>query len=630
MPFEYRFPSKAIVSCREASDRCYAYALAELGRLLGRVGIAVEFSPTQDSAGWFLAVSDAPTAPPPAENVFADGFVLSVKNGVFIRAAEPKGILNGVYELAERIGFIFLLPGTEYEWAPRTGDVRLTLAAATEKIEPRFKYRGVFFQQLKNTLDFDAADWLRYYAKLKFNAVRHEKEQAALCAELGLRLETGGHGFSELLPRELFDRDPDMFRMFQPEDFNGRRVADFNMCPTAPAAITTVKENFKRVIADHAGVHAVHVWADDLPAGGWCLCSRCRAFSPTDQAMLAMRHLGAAIVETGAALRLPVIAYHDTIFPGVNFDPPERGFLLFAPRERCYGHALDDAGCRRNRRYLDALAQWTAKFDGFDDAHTFEYYFDQILFRGFYPFLPDVIIRDADTYRRHGIECHLSLQVAGPEIAPEYNMLVFAAACWRAELTGERFIDELAEKILPEAPALLKTYLTRRAEIFQNAMRMCDYDFEIYFDYRWLPETTLDFGREMADVYAVAADTLDEIADALDTGAAGIRAENAARLLTVEAKRAHFEAAELRNMAIQQKAYNLFAEYLNTGHRTALAEGVRTLDDIQEGCRTARRLAQEAGLSPESWYVKNINGWIAGESARKCESYRKMLNTCGD
>jgi len=111
-----------------------------------------------------------------------------------------------------------------------------------------------------------------------------------------------------------------------------------------------------------------------------------------------MRHLAEAMAKKDASMRLPILAYHDTMFPGAQIDAPKNSFLLFAPRERCYAHALNEPACARNRVYYKALQEWMKKFKGIDDAHMFEYYFDQVLFRGIYPFLPNTILEDLKVY----------------------------------------------------------------------------------------------------------------------------------------------------------------------------------------------------------------------------------------
>jgi hypothetical protein len=594
----------------------------ELLRLLRKMGIEVEAHPPLACAdACFLQIGRRGTAVAAGTLPDHDGFKLSVtKDGVGIVAATAKGVLNGVYHLAEQLGYLFLLPGESGEWPPE--QVR-EVPLGDSLMQPRFAHRGVFWESL-STQDYSIEEWLRFYAKLKFNAVSHVIGDLPLAEELGIRLEIGGHGLARLLPRELFASAPHLFRMFQPEDFRGQRVSDSNFCVTHPEARTLVKEAFTRELKAAHGVYGFHAWADDLPAGGWCLCPTCRSFSPADQSMLAMNLLAEAARECGSEARIASIAYHDTMFPGVNITPDERCFLLFAPRERCYGHALDDPRCKRNRHYLEALNAWQAKCETVPDSHTFEYYFDQILFRGMYPFLPDVILSDMSTYAAHGIATHLSLQVAGPALAPEFNMLVFAAAHWDDRLTSEGFSSRLAAQLADGGSAAWADYLRARAAVFADALRMCGHDVRIYLDYRWLPETTAPFGREMAVVYAEASRKLRNAADQLAAATGSRMPERLERLTRREIARARFEADELMVMHHQQGAVNHFADYLNTGDRDAAGAGCTQMTQAIAALRVARAQAQEFGLSEESWYCRNINDWLAGEFERKREKFKPV------
>jgi hypothetical protein len=604
-------------------SKCYAYAVSELVRLLGRMGVAVHTAiGEQPAAGlWTLQLGNPSPVPPlPPESLRHDGYRLKVcATGIGIEALSPKGVLNAVYDLAERLGFVFLLPGEENEWVPRIARA-LTTGIRTET--PRFPHRGVFWQSL-NTEDFSVDQWLRFYAKLRFNALAHEIGDRDLAEELGLRLEIGGHGLARLLPRDLFAEHSEQFRMFQPEDFGGKRNPDSNFCVTHPATRRTIKENFKKQLADSEDVYAIHAWADDLPAGGWCLCPSCRAFAPEDQSMLATNLLADAVRETGANVRIPMLAYHDTMSPGRQIDASPETCLLFAPRERCYGHALDDPSCARNRFYLEALIAWQRKYDGIGDNHTFEYYFDQILFRGMYPFLPGIIIDDMRVYQKNGIETHLSLQVGGPAIAPEYNMLTFSKALWNETLSADDVCCQLAEAIAGQDAAPWFAYLQRRAAIFTDAMRMCEHDPKIYLDYRWLPETTHPFGNEMAETYKRSSDELQEAAATLVAAINPQWSERLRKLAETEARQAEFEAAELAVMHLQQKAVSCFAEKLNTGDEAKAEEGCVLLEAAVEALKSARAKAVVLGLPEKTtWYFRNINPWLSQEFSKKIALYR--------
>lgn len=606
-----------------ADDPCFRYAISECRRILRRLGWTVRQSApvrrrSQPEIRIALGVrSETRRAGGAAElrGIRHDGFLLEAAAGSLrLAAREPKGLLNAVYDAAERLGVRFLLPGEAGERIPER---MRRLPPGRRVCNPVFPHRGVYWEG-ENDRDYSDREWLEFYAKLKFNAVRHLARDRALARRLGLRLETGGHGLSQLVSRRLFRRRPELFRLGQPEDFKGQRMPDANFCVTNPGVRKLIETGYRKLARANAGVHALHLWPDDLPSGGWCMCPSCRAFSPRDQAMLALRHQAPEAAKAG--LRLPFLAYHDTLFPGTQIPPPREAFLLYAPRERCYGHALDDPGCPLNRRHLAALRAWRRVFRRHDDAHTFEYYFDQLLFRGLYPFLPGVIRRDLRVYRAHGIECSLSLQVGGPAVAPEYNMLFFAKAHWDAGLQPRTFIRDLATDLDPDRPAAWERYLTERAAVFTDALCQCGQDPDIYFDYRWLPETTTAFGRDRAAAYARASRRLARAATSLDAAPAARGAATA--LARREAARARFEAAELRGMAFQQDGVNRLARAHCTGDSADRRRAAAALRRAIAAFRHSRTLAARAGLSPAAWYCRNIQPWILRELAEKIERHR--------
>ncbi|MES2308448.1 MAG: DUF4838 domain-containing protein [Verrucomicrobiota bacterium] len=603
---------------------CYRYAVEELQRILRRLGFAVQG--VQSSLAFHhttLMVTQKggalkKSSKSGVNGVRDDGYSIQVlDHEILLGAVQEKGILNAVYDLAERWGFVFLLPGEEGEWAP---EKMAPLKKGRSVQNPRFPYRGVFWESLeKYVQDYSVEEWLKFYAKLRFNALSHKIEDQPLAEQLGLRLEVGGHGLSQLMPRDLYEKNPEYFRMFQPEDFGGKRLKDSNLCVTNPRAKQVLQSNFRKELKKTEGVHAFHAWGDDLPSGGWCLCSSCRSFSPTDQALLAMGHLSEVAKEF--KVRIPVLAYHDTMFPGDQIKASREAFLLFAPRERCYGHALDDSSCPRNRWYLQALKAWEKKFKGINDSHTFEYYFDQILFRGVYPFLPGIILEDMKTYLEHGIECHFALQVAGPAIAPEYNMLVFAKAHWNEGLTENQFIRDLAKAMAPKNSQTWSAYLRERAAIFTSAMRFCGHDTGGYMDYRWLPETTQPFGREITQIYHRSSK---ELMSSVQKFKKKIKASGSDRekiLAKKEILRGEFEAAELKGMAFQQSAVCALAQYHNGGGTPMLKKALGDFRKAVRFLKEARQRANRAGLSEGSWYCAHINSWIRSELEKKISLY---------
>ncbi|MBO7721717.1 MAG: DUF4838 domain-containing protein [Kiritimatiellae bacterium] len=599
------------------------YAAGELARLLGRAGVKAS---VRTAAGAGESVSLGAPRQCDVSSVRHDGFVKSAcKDGVTVAAACGKGVLNGVYTIAEELGFSFIAPGEKGELVPRR---MKPVKDEVKTVNPRFERRGLFASSA--CVSYTVEEWYAFLAKLKFNSIcahsaRIVPERMDLLKKLGFRAEAGGHGMSSCLPRELFDKEPELFRMFQPEDFNGKRMKDSNFCATNPKTRDIVKRNFKKRLepAVGGGVHAIHAWADDLPGGGWCMCSRCRAFTGTDQSALVMNIEAEAVRELGSSLRVPVIAYHDTMFPSKLFAPAKECFLLFAPRERCYAHALNDPSCAHNRTYHRALKEYQRRFEGVDDAHTFEYYNDKILFRGHTPYLPQVLIGDADAYIDGGITCWMSLHVGGELQGVDWNMLAMSLLAWEGGHTPDSLTARLAAAVDPENPGPWRDYLSGNAAAYLRAWQFCNLPYDIYFDYRFMPERGGESGAELVGNFGFGAKRMREAADALATSAAGTAS---AGLAAAEAGRARFEALDLDAMTFHQRGLKSLAEYLASGDVGKVAAAIADLEKAAAGLDAA--LAEFNRIFPPKtgqYYPSFVINWTRPEIVAKIRVYRQAL-----
>ncbi len=616
----------AVLRSPASGSSCYEYAVSELTRLLEGLGVESNVVAAADDAfGWRLELRPdggalSPTSPGVPEGIVADGFLLDVSpRGVVLSATTPKGILNAVYELAERLGYLFLYPGPEGEWPPLNGRP-MALQPGRALVNPRFPHRGIFNGS-------SSEEWASFYAKVRFNALCQPTDRE-LAERLGLRIEIGGHDLDTLLPRGRLEENPDIYRMDLPSDFFGKRVSDYNFCVASREAKRIIQENYREKLKELSaeGVYAWHAWPEDLPGGGWCQCPTCRSFVASDQAMQAMRILAEVVRDEELPMRVPMLVYHDTLFPGGKIQPPPESFLLYAPRTRCYGHALDDPSCCVNRTHLGALEEWVEQFAGIDDAHTFEYYLDRVLFRGLYPFLPRVILDDMGVYEEHGIESHICLQV-GTSFVPILmmtNLLVFARGMWDAEMTADGFIEALASRILPEDPEPWIHYLSERAAVFAHVMRW-EHEGHLWADYRWIPETTAPVGQEMATIYRKGSKNLAESAAALAEAVSPDWPERVRVLAVSEVKRSQFEAAEVRAMLYQQEAANHIGGYLSTASMDSLEQGVADLEQTVVQFDTALGKAREARIKEGDYYYM-YNEWITKEIRDKLAHWRKVLN----
>src|SRR5579863_2026525 len=107
--------------------------------------------------------------------------------------------------------------------------------------------------------------------------------------------------------------------------------------------------------------------------------------------------IAAALGADAGAPPVAYLAYHDTIEPHRGLRPRPNVWFEWAPRERCYVHAIDDAACEINPHYLDSLRRYLELFDG--RGHVFEYYADSILFGGVGFATPGIIAADLKCYR---------------------------------------------------------------------------------------------------------------------------------------------------------------------------------------------------------------------------------------
>src|SRR5260221_7764735 len=214
----------------------------------------------------------------------------------------------------------------------------------------------------------------------------------------GIASEYGGHVLQLLLPRDRFEANPEFF----PVGADGKRNPRGNLCACNDAAIALVREGAIQYMRENPECALLHIWGADVWDGAWCQCAQCSQLSPQRQYMKVVNAIAAALAE-GPADATPVayLAYHDTVEPVPGLDPLPNVSFEWAPRERCYSHAIDDSACPINPRYLESLKRYIDIFDG--RGHVFEYYADAILFGGLGFATPAIIAHDLRAYRALGI-----------------------------------------------------------------------------------------------------------------------------------------------------------------------------------------------------------------------------------
>ncbi len=358
---------------------------------------------------------DSPTTSPIARGALAgDSFEVSrAGKSIFIRAGSERGLIHGGSAMLEKLGARFI-PGV----APAYPRLETSRFGALEpfRVTPAFTRRAfvsdimtwnyIFADRLDLHLrhDREFIPWMARRGINAFSYIRHAHdtrlkidEVAPLLREHGIGAEYGGHVLQILLPRDRFKNNPDYF----PADDAGNRAPRGNLCVSNPDAVKLVREGALRYVREHPENELLHIWGADVRRGAWCRCGRCRELPPQLQYMEVVNAIAAALADDPKAPPVAYLAYHDTIEPHAGLRPHPNVWFEWAPRERCYSHAIDDAECEINPHFFETLKRYIDIFDG--RAHVFEYYADAILFGGLGFATPAVVAPDLRAYRALGI-----------------------------------------------------------------------------------------------------------------------------------------------------------------------------------------------------------------------------------
>ena len=384
-----------------------------------------------------------------------------------VTGASERGALHGAYDLLERLGARVALGRAPA--LPRIEPVRLD-ALAPYRGAPAFSRRAFVSdimtwhyddpERLAMHLGHDRefVPWMARRGINVFEYIRHAQdmrlkidEVAPMLAERGIEAEYGGHVLQLLLPRDRFSTHPEYF----PSGEDGRRIESGNLCVSKRAALELVRAGALGYVRDNPEMAMLHIWGADVRRGAWCQCAECRALSPQLQYMKVVNEIAAALAPAGdEAPPVAYLAYHDTLDPDPALRPLDNVWFEWAPRERCYSHAIDDPTCNLNPRYLESLKRYIDLFDG--RGGVFEYYADAILFGGMGFATPSIIVRDLNAYHRMGVR-GISCLTFGAFSALAYpvNLETFARATRSLDIDSEAAIDDIAAARYPGCEAAM-------------------------------------------------------------------------------------------------------------------------------------------------------------------------------
>jgi lysophospholipase L1-like esterase len=223
------------------------------------------------------------------------------------------------------------------------------------------------------------------------------------CATLGLHVEYELHAMRDLLPRDLFEGNPELFRLNE----QGKRTADANLCVHSERALEIVSTNAVRLARELTPTTSRYfLWGDDgLP---WCSCDLCRNYSDSEQALLLENRLVRELREMDPVAQVAHLAYANTIVAPSKVKPAPGVFLEFAPIFRRYDVSYESQTGPEVKDGLTTLAENLMVFPT-NSAQVLEYWLDISRFSQWkrpaveLPWNSGVMTADAETYARLGI-----------------------------------------------------------------------------------------------------------------------------------------------------------------------------------------------------------------------------------
>lgn len=542
-----------------------------------------------------------------------DGFTWQAQaDQITITGASARGLLFGVYHFLEVLGCRWLAPGALWTRLPQTQSV--TLPATLVHEEPAFAGRCLIIGHYAFMIE--AGAWIEWAARNRYNTIffhtianpigggaaplwswERQREQAlALLRERGMTIEIGGHGLPDLLPRTSFKSMPTAFR-----EEAGKRTKRHNFCPSSSDAQLVIQQNARRYFQANPGFAVYHLWADDIPGGGWCTCAACAGLSNADQLLLATNLVAEVLAKVAPTAELSFIAYLDTETPPTQIKPHANVCLLWAPRTRNYGRAIDDASCPVNTPYYpQQLKAQIAAFTGAGTVRVFEYYSDGILFKSVLPVLSQVMQRDLCFYRDVGVHTMQTLMTGThPWVTAHLTNWLFGRLTWQPEQELAALLADFCQAAFGVGGAAMLGYYQALEEAFALVLHQTP-------DQRGrfaLPTSPLALIKEpvadMEDPVHAAAATLQKRAETVtslfDLVAMAERQLAAARQLVEQ------QGVTSPQLAAEANAFALTKAWLHfSGHRLRLYASLATTPPAPNA-RHHWQAAQEAFQRVQAW-----------------------------
>ncbi len=321
----------------------------------------------------------------------ADSYILApFGDGLAIFGAGSRGTLYGVHTFLEDFcGFKC------YAWYPVMVMTSDKMALPEEKIvyEPYFEYRNTDWR----------SGWMPLYSvahKLNGELQSDAPEHGGNIPYLG---DTRCHTLSTVFcsSDKYFENHPEYFSLH-----DGKRVPG-QLCLTDDRVYEIVLEEvFDILKAEHdpgADLQIISLsQADNLD---FCECERCKTLddangSHAGSLLAFVNRIAATVKEKGYHnVAFDTLAYTYTRKAPSSVKPEANVIVRLCTFECCFSHALDDAGCQRNRELMADLAEWS---EICDRIYIWDYTTDFAYTLGIFPDF-NTLQKNMQCFHRYGV-----------------------------------------------------------------------------------------------------------------------------------------------------------------------------------------------------------------------------------
>jgi hypothetical protein len=454
------------------AERCtVAFAAAELKRFLMRTvqGTEFRFTETLPEHNPVIVVGTAPRvrtffgldevpALPGDRQAYAMHSLRLGGGTLLLVGSGRQGVLYAVYDYLAQLGWRWYAPGPmgEVAAAKRTS---LPLERWKTVSSPDFPlFRGFHIEGSSE----ESEEMFQWMARNRLNMWAYRCGSHALMRKLGLVFLSGGHILEDILNADkpmpsgktLYEEHPEWFA-----EVNGKRerknAGRYQFCVSNDAAVAyvaaSIVEHFQ---TDWRSTDFQNVWMFDTWAG-WCQCPRCKRLgNDADRYLHLLGKVREAINAALAAgdvkrdIGLVMCAYEGTSsLYGPSQPVPAalrngKDFVLFAPINRCYAHALGSHECTEfNVHYDEAVQSWS-KVAG-DLPFTVVEYYNVSKFEDLPLLFSGTMGKDFAYYRKAGAKgmsyMHIPMALWGPRALTQ---TLFARLSWDSGASVEKIRKE--------------------------------------------------------------------------------------------------------------------------------------------------------------------------------------------